>query len=110
MLQSPEIKSLVAGLQDWPGSVLTSHKNAGHLIPKLAFLADLGVRKDDPGVGEIVGKIFRHRSPQGFFQVLMNIPSKFGGLGTNHFAWALCDAPVTLYSLARMGFQEDAEC
>ena len=108
MLHCPEIKSLIAELQDWPGSVLTSHKNAGHLIHKLTFLADLGIRNDDLGVGEIIGKIFRHRSPQGPFQVLMNIPSKFGGLGTDQFAWALCDAPVILYSLAKMGLQEDA--
>ncbi|PNQ04324.1 hypothetical protein RM69_08115 [Mesotoga sp. SC_NapDC3] len=32
MLHSPKIKSLIAELQDWPGSVLTSHKNTGILF------------------------------------------------------------------------------
>ena len=103
MLNSPEIKSLIAELQDWPRSVLTSHKNASRLIHKLTFLADLGIRKDDPGVEEIVEKILGHRSSQGPFQALMNIPAKFGGSGTDQFAWALCDATVILYSLARIG-------
>jgi len=108
MLDLPDIESLIAELQDWPGSVLTSHKNAGHLIHKLTFLADLGIRKNDPGAKEIIEKILEHRSSQGPFEVLMNIPVKFGGLGTDQFAWALCDAPVVLYSLARMGLQKDA--
>jgi hypothetical protein len=74
----------------------------------LTFLADLGIRKDDPGVEEIVEKILGHRSSQGPFQALMNIPAKFGGSGTDQFAWALCDAPVILYSLAIIGLQDDA--
>ncbi len=108
MLNSPEIKSLIAELQNWPGSVLTSHNNAGHPIYKWTFLADLGMRKDDPGVEEIVEKILEHRSSQGPSQVLMNIPVKFGGSGTDQFAWALCDAPVILYSIARIRLQDDA--
>jgi len=38
----------------------------------------------------------------------MNIPVKFGGSGTDQFAWALCDAPVILYSIARIRLQDDA--
>jgi hypothetical protein len=38
----------------------------------------------------------------------MNIPESFGGSGEDMWAWALCDAPVTLYSLLKLGLGADA--
>ena len=61
-------------LAHWPGTVLNSHKSAGHPLHRLTFLADLGLRLGDAGMDRIVEPILAHRSPQGPFQVLMNIP------------------------------------
>jgi hypothetical protein len=65
MIDHPRIQSLVEELRDWPGTVLSSHKSASQPFHKLSFLADLGLRKDDPHLDEIVSKIFEHQSDEG---------------------------------------------
>jgi len=107
MLADPQVRGLLAGLAAWPGPVLTSHKSAGHPLHRLVFLADLGLRAGDPGVDEVLERILAHQSAQGPFQVLMNIPTHFGGSGRDEWAWALCDAPLLLYALAQMGLAAD---
>jgi hypothetical protein len=105
MLSDKKIQDLVAELGNWPGPVLSNHKNASLLLHKLTFLADLGFTINDPGIGPIVERILQHRSTEGPFQVLTNIPVHFGGTGQDQFAWSLCDAPLVVYSLARMGIE-----
>jgi hypothetical protein len=109
MLVDPQVQGLIAELGEWPGAVLNSHKSAGHPLHKLVFLADLGLRADDPGMERIVARVMAQRSAQGPFQVLMNIPTHFGGSGQDQWAWALCDAPSILYALRRFGLGEDAQ-
>ena len=106
MLQEEGIQTLVAELQAWPGPPLTSHKSAGHPLHKLVFLADLGLTVHDPGIQPIADAILSQVSAQGPFRVVMNIPAHFGGSGEDQLAWALCDAPLTLYALARFGLKE----
>lgn len=108
MLADPQVQGLLAELTEWPGEVLASHKSAGLLMHKLAFIADLGLKTDDPGVKKIVTHIFKHQSVDGPFQMPMNISESFGGSGQKLWAWALCDAPVTLYSLLKLGMGEEA--
>lgn len=107
MLEHPQVQALLAELQGWPGSALTSHKQAGHPLHKLVFLADLGLRAGDPGMDAIIDCILGHRSEAGPFQVLMNIPRHFGGSGEDQWAWALCDAPLLLYALIKFGLGSD---
>ncbi len=108
MLVDPQVADLVRALAGWPGSVLSSHKAAGHPLHKLSFLAELGLRAGDPGMDEVVGRVLEHRSAQGPFQVLMNIHPRYGGTGQDQWAWALCDAPLLLYALYRFGVGADA--
>jgi hypothetical protein len=103
MLSDKKIQDLVAELGNWPGPVLTNHKSASLLLHKLTFLADLGLTINDPGVGSIVDRIQQHQSPEGPFQVLTNIPVHFGGTGQDQLAWSLCDAPLVVYALAKLG-------
>jgi hypothetical protein len=107
MLADPHVKGLVAELAEWPGEVLASHKSAGLHMHKLTFLADLGLRRDDPGMEKITRPIFEHQSAAGPFQMPMNISESFGGSGKDMWAWALCDAPVTLYGLLKLGLGVD---
>lgn len=107
MLAHPEVNSLISELAGWPGIVLNSHKSAGQFFHKLSFLADIGITCTDPGMPEIIDKIFEHISPEGPFQLPMNIPVHFGGTGQDQYAWALCDAPVIVYSLAKYGLQNN---
>ncbi|MDO9130844.1 MAG: hypothetical protein Q7U34_13365 [Anaerolineales bacterium] len=107
MLTDLQVQGLVAELAEWPGVVLASHKSAGLQMHKLTFIADLGLRAGDPGVDKITTRIFERQSADGPFQMPMNISESYGGSGTDMLAWALCDAPVTLYGLLKLGFGSD---
>jgi hypothetical protein len=109
MLASPLVNNLVAELSGWPGAIISSHKSAGQPFHKLAFLADLGLTENDPGVKTITARILADQSPEGPFALPMNIPVHYGGSGQDQSAWALCDAPLLVYSLAKLGLQERPE-
>ncbi|MGQ9599771.1 MAG: hypothetical protein ACUVWZ_10170 [Anaerolineae bacterium] len=70
MLAHPQTQSLLGELAQWPGAPLKRHNDASHLLHKLAFVADLGFRADDPGVARIVKQVLSHRSQDGIFQIL----------------------------------------
>jgi len=107
MLADPKIQALLTELTDWPGVVLNSHKSASQPFHKLAFIADLGMNINDPLIKQIVRRVMEHQSKQGPFQLPTNVPVHFGGSGKDEWAWALCDAPVIVYALIKMGLGED---
>jgi hypothetical protein len=107
MVTDLKIQQILQELQSWPGQVLNSHKSASQPFHKLSFIADLGFTKGDPQIDEIVHRIFEHQSEEGPFQLTANYPQHFGGTGEDTWAWALCDAPVTVYSLAKFGYGND---
>ena len=107
MLADPQVQGLLAELAGWPGKVVSSHKSAGQPFHKLTFAADLGLRADDPGVGDIIERILAHPSAQGPFSLPMTIAPAYGGSGQEQWAWALCDAPLILYALLKFGLGED---
>ena len=108
MIADPKIKALLTELTGWPGTVLSSHRSASQPFHKLSFVADLGLRVSDPPVKNIVNKVMAHQSKQGPFQLPTNIPTHFGGNGKDEWAWALCDAPVIVAALIKMGIREDS--
>lgn len=107
MLNPPAVKDLVAGLADWPGKVISSHKSAGQPFHRLTFLADLGLTAADPGMDRIITRILEHQSAEGPFTLTANIGPHYGGTGQDVEAWALCDAPLTVYALACFGLGSD---
>lgn len=107
MLRHPLVQELIEDLKEWPGVVISSHKSAGQLYHKLAFLADLGVTAQDDGMEEILRKVSGHLSEQGLFQLPMDVRGPSGEM-EKQWAWALCDAPLLLYSAVKMGMAEDA--
>jgi hypothetical protein len=109
MLGHPKIVALVAELQAWPGTVISSHKSAGQPFHKLAFIADLGLNQNDPGIAEIIGKVMAHQSEEGPFTLPTNVPKHFGGSGKDEWGWALCDAPTLVYALAKFGLTQNSQ-
>ena len=107
MLADPKIQSLLTELNDWPGAVLNSHKSASQPFHKLAFIADLGLNVSDAPVKKIAKKVMEHQSEQGPFQLTTNVPTHFGGSGKDEWAWALCDAPILVSALIKMGLGDD---
>jgi hypothetical protein len=107
MLASAQVQELVTELSGWPGTVISSHKSASQPFHKLAFIADLGLKATDSGVHTIIAHIVKHPSVEGPFQLPMNIPTQYGGMGQDQWAWALCDAPLIVYALAKFGLEEE---
>lgn len=107
MLAHAELQNLVAELSGWPGTVISSHKSASQPFHKLTFIADLGLKAEDPGVDQIIARILEHQSAEGPFQLPVNIPAHFGGTGQDQWAWALCDAPLIVYALVKFGLEDD---
>jgi hypothetical protein len=107
MLSSPQIKALIAGLQEWPGKALLRHNDANHLLHKLVFLADTGIQADDPAVKPVIKRILEGRSKEGAFRVIANINPRYGGSGQDQLGWMLCDTPSILYALIKMGMEKD---
>jgi hypothetical protein len=100
-LAHPSIQNLITELSDWPGPILKSHKKSGHHLHKLGFLADIGLKADNPGIAKIIQQIKQYKSPEGQFQVLVNIKPGYGGTGEDQYAWMLCDAPLVTYALVK---------
>lgn len=107
MLADTQVQNLLTELSGWPGTVISSHKSASQPFHRLTFIADLGLTVDDPGVDTIVAHILEHQSTEGPFQLPMNIPTHFGGTGQDQWAWALCDAPLIVYALAKFGLRNE---
>ena len=107
MLADPKVQKLVLELTNWPGTVISSHKSAGQPFHKLTFLADLGLSSRDPGIDILVARIMDHQSPEGPFQLPINIGTGYGGSGQDQWGWALCDAPLIVYALIKFGLGKD---
>lgn len=107
MIADSQVQRLLTELSNWPESILTTHKSAGHPLHKLTLIADLGLDINDSGIDEILRRIVEHQSPEGPFQILVNISPKYGGTGQDQWAWMLCDAPLIVYALTKLGFKGD---
>lgn len=103
MVAHPLVRGLVAELGQWPWTVISSHKSAGQPFHKLAFLAEIGLNVQDEGLTIILERLLSHFSVESLPRLPMNIPTHFGGSGQDTYGWALCDAPLLLYILVKMG-------
>lgn len=106
MLASMPVQNLLIDLSGWPGTVIASHKSASQPFHKLTFLADLGLLATDPMLDTIITRILAHQEPGGPFLLPMNISTQYGGSGQDQWAWALCDAPLSIYALAKFGLHQ----
>jgi hypothetical protein len=55
----------------------------------------------------VVERILVHQSDEGPFQLPTQVSEHFGGSGVETGAWALCDAPLILYALSKLGLGGD---
>ncbi len=103
MLADPLVQSIIMELRGWPGPALSSHKSSSQLFHKLAFLSDIGVRTEDPGMPEILDRILALSDEDGILCLGTRTTLKPDGASETKNIWALCDAPVTMAAVARMG-------
>lgn len=109
MLADPAVRSIVEGLADWPGDVIASHRSPTQPFHRLSFLADMGVTTADAGMPEITALARADRSDDGIYRLPLKITESYGGSGVATAAWALCDAPVTVSALARLGLDSEPD-
>lgn len=102
-IADPRVLTLLEGLQAWPGPPLSSHKSARQLFHHLVFLADLGLSTATPPIDRICTSLLAAFGLDGIPVLNMVIGEGHGGSGEPVAAWALCDAPNTLYGLTRLG-------
>jgi hypothetical protein len=102
----PLVAGLLHELSAWESDHVSNHKNPSLLYHKLNLLADTGMTARTQEIAETIGIALRHLDAQGVPRVLVNVPKHFGGTGTDEWGWALCDAPVVLYSLLKLGVKE----
>lgn len=107
MLNDTRVTNILTELSEWPGYVLKRHNDAKHLIHKLAFATDLGIDKSNATLKQVSNQIFKQQSEEGAFQIIVNIPTHFGGSGEDELSWMLCDTPIILYSMLKMGWSND---
>ncbi|MBN1262593.1 MAG: hypothetical protein JXB35_18065, partial [Anaerolineae bacterium] len=107
MVAHPQVQALVAQTATWGENPFKRHNDASYPIYAFSTLADFGVRASDPGMQSGIDTILAHRSEEGMFQSLVNIPKNFGGTGEDMWTWILCDSPTLLYALLAMGVGDD---
>ena len=103
----PKVKAILDELENWPGVPLKRHNDSSHLIHKLAFVSDLGLKKTDTRIKKIIDKILAKQSDEGPFHILSNVDKRYGGSGKDELVWFLCDAPLIIYALAQFGLTND---
>jgi len=109
LMAHPLIKNMVEDLAQWPGVVIDSHKSAGQLYHRLVFLADLGITKDDADFSHLVGELAQSVSKEGLVRLPRDASPNYGGPPQKQWAWALCDAPLLLYTARKMGLYGELE-
>jgi hypothetical protein len=107
ILCDPRIKSIINELNDWPGYALMNHKDSRHPLHKLVFLADIGLDNQFPEIEIISEKVMKRQCKEGPFCIDLLVPKHFGGTGQVSPGWALCDAPLIHFSLAKFGYKDD---
>jgi len=107
MEHDARVLALIAELQDWPGPQISSHKSAHQFFHKLAFLADIGIDTQTEGIQEIAHKILSIVDKDLIPCLYAIVHHAAGDSGSLERAWALCDAPSTLYALTKMGIKDE---
>jgi hypothetical protein len=105
ILSDEKIISLIEECKNWPDSPLLRHNDAKHIIHKICLLLDLGLDINDIQMKEIAKKILANQSDEGQFLTLLTIAKSFGGSGEASMQWILCDYPILLYILIKLGFK-----
>jgi len=100
VMEDDRIRALIEEISVWPWPPCVSHKSAGHQIHKFAFLADLGLDLTSSEALSLINNIVDGMD-KGLPRITVNIPEHYGGTGRPTSGWALCDAPLMLYSMSK---------
>jgi len=95
-------------LKNWNNEIIDNHSKPQLLIHKLSTIAYLEVKHNySKDINQIINNILKTINNDGIPEVKINIPKAFGGSGVPVDGWVLCDFPTILYSLLKMGINND---
>ena len=101
----PAVQRIIGELEGWRDEVITNHKKADLWLHKLSFLAETGLRAgDDAKLKKMTDQLAATARDDGVVPVKVNVPVVFGGSGKDTRGWSMCDAPLAMYCLLRMGY------
>lgn len=100
VLEDVRIRTLINEISEWPWPPCVSHKSAGHPIHKFAFMAGIGLDLTSSEALSLINNIVDGMD-KGLPRITVNIPEHYGGTGRPTSGWALCDAPLILYSMSK---------
>ena len=110
MRDDPLVQSSISKLKAWQTTPLKRHNDSDHPLHHLVFLSDLGFSyRDDPNLEEVVNFILVNMEAHDIPTMLFNIPKGYGGTGEDQWAWMLCDAPLVLYALIKLGLGDNTK-
>lgn len=102
------IKILIESVSTLPWIPLTSHKKADHPLHQLGLLLDIGLANNNAKWSKaLIKNLLSSQSDEDAFQIPMKIPVHFGGSGEIELSWALCDAPLVLHHLVKLGVDKN---
>jgi hypothetical protein len=108
LIQHPKVRELIAAANTWGEAPFKRHNDAAYPIYKFSTLADFGLKNgDDAQLDKAIEKVLAHRSAEGAFQSVVNIPKAFGGTNEDLWTWIICDTPTLLYALLSFGLGDD---
>ncbi len=105
LLNDPFIKENFSLLKNWDKEILQNHSKPQLLIHRLALLADLGIKAKDEPIKPVIKSILNDFNKNSIPQILIQIPTAFGGSGIAEKAWMICDFPIILAALMKMGVE-----
>jgi hypothetical protein len=105
LLKHPHIKSMVDEVRQWYPESYTRHNDPKISHYKLMMLAEMGLRKEDQGMKEIIQQAKVHREDD-FFAMKQSLPSRKGDQPEGWHALP-CDSPIISYSLLLLGDRSD---
>jgi hypothetical protein len=103
----PFIRDNIRILTGWKETVLERHDKPDLFIHRLSMLSDLGVTIETEGMLPIVNTMLDNIAPDGSFRINISIPKAFGGTGEPSREWLICDFPVVVHALLRMGVRDE---
>jgi len=103
LLEDPFIQKTIESLEDLLGEILKAHNRPQLGMHRLALLSELGIRAEDPGMAGVVDYLLGMINGDGIPESIIELPKVFGGSGKTEQSWFICDFPLLLYSLRKMG-------
>ena len=106
MIRHPQVRALMTKAASWPcDQPLKRHNDAKHPMYALTTLADFGIHYRDLDMLDTIGAVTAHQSPEGPFEVEMQLYKRFTGIDGVYWTWMACDSPL-IYALAAMGMRD----